>query len=116
MAAEPTATGSDAHHHLGLPLARALRLPEVRRLMTAPQVTVVIATRDRPRMLREALDSVLDQDYDGDIETVVVYDQSTPDTALEELGRPGRKVRVTTNDRLPGLAGSRNTGIALSSG
>jgi glycosyltransferase involved in cell wall biosynthesis len=84
--------------------------------MTAPQVTVVIATRDRPRMLREALDTVLDQDYEGDIETVVVFDQSPPDTTLEDLGRPGRTVRVTTNDRLPGLAGSRNTGIALGGG
>ena len=73
-------------------------------------VTVVIATRDRPVMLREAIASVVGQDYAGRIEVVVVYDRAVADQSLcTDDGR--RSVRVVENGRTPGLAGARNTGI-----
>ena len=81
--------------------------------MTSPSVSVIIATRDRPALLRAAIDSILTQDYDGDVEAIVVYDQAAPDLSLEH-DTGSRRVRVLTNDRTPGLAGARNTG-ALSS-
>jgi glycosyltransferase involved in cell wall biosynthesis len=81
--------------------------------MTSPSVSVIIATRDRPALLRAAIDSILTQDYDGDVEAIVVYDQADPDLSLEH-DTGSRRVRVLTNDRTPGLAGARNTG-ALSS-
>jgi glycosyltransferase involved in cell wall biosynthesis len=76
---------------------------------------VVIATRDRPQMLREAIASVVGQRYDGPIETVVVFDQAEPDMSLvtEDTLRP---VRVVTNDRSAGLPGARNAGVAASVG
>ncbi len=74
--------------------------------------SVVIATRDRPELLRRALDAVLDQDMDGHLEVVVVFDRSTPDESLA-LDEPTRRVVVTTNVRTPGLAGARNSGIAI---
>ena len=77
-------------------------------------VTVVIATRNRPDMMREALASVLAQDYPGVIEVVLVFDRSEPETALADDSDPRRRVVVTTNSRSPGLAGARNTGIGLS--
>jgi glycosyltransferase involved in cell wall biosynthesis len=84
--------------------------------MTAATVGVVVPTHDRPELLRTTLASVLAQDTDAELDIVVVFDRSTPDPSLAELSVPGRRVRVLANDRTPGLAGSRNTGIlALSS-
>jgi glycosyltransferase involved in cell wall biosynthesis len=75
-----------------------------------PAVTAVLVTHNRPQLMREALASILDQDYPGDIEVLVVYDRNDPDTSL--LRDDGhRRVRVLRNDRTPGLAGARNTGI-----
>ncbi len=78
--------------------------------MNDRSVTVVIATRDRPEMLREAIASVWTQDHPGRIEVVVVFDQSDPDASLER-DEGNRATRVTTNTRSPGLAGARNSGI-----
>jgi glycosyltransferase involved in cell wall biosynthesis len=73
-----------------------------------PAVTVVIPTRDRPALLRIAVDAVLAQDYPGEVRCVVVHDGTEPDRALER-----DTVTVTSNVRSPGLAGARNSGIAL---
>lgn len=78
-------------------------------------VTAVIATRDRPQMVREAIGAALSQDYAGDIEVVVVFDQSTPDLTLARTG-PTRSVRVITNTHSAGLAGARNSGIEAAEG
>lgn len=80
-----------------------------------PTVTVVIPTHDRPQMMREALASVLGQDYLGDIEVVVVFDRSKSEPGLCSA-LPRRRVRVMNNDRTPGLAGARNTGILAAEG
>jgi glycosyltransferase involved in cell wall biosynthesis len=80
-----------------------------------PTVSVVIATRDRPELLLRAVRSVFDQAYAGDIELVLVFDQSEPSRpAVEE--RPGRLLRMLTNERHPGLAGARNTGVLAAEG
>ena len=84
----------------------------------SPPVSVIVATRDRPQLLRCALNGIRDQDYPGDIECIVVFDQDEPDLALvEEYSQvPNRVVRVVQNGRTPGLAGARNTGVLLASG
>ncbi len=79
------------------------------------KVSVVIATRDRPEMLREAIDSVLNQCFGGDIEVVVVYDRSVLDNSLV-FASDIRSVRVISNTRSPGLAGARNSGIHAGTG
>ena len=76
----------------------------------APSVTAVIATRNRPEMVREAIESVWTQPYPGRVEVVVVFDQSDPDHALVRADSD-RAVRVVANAHGPGLAGARNTGI-----
>src|SRR5690606_16150193 len=84
--------------------------------MQAPKVSVVMATRDRPQLLRRAVSSVLAQDYDGPIEIVLVYDGTAID-ALSDLELPtGCTLRAVGNDRTPGLAGARNTGILTATG
>jgi glycosyltransferase involved in cell wall biosynthesis len=82
--------------------------------VTLPAVDVVIATRDRPALLRRALDAVLGQRYDGRIDVTVVFDRCEPDECLATEG-DARSVRVLTNERTPGLPGARNTGITASS-
>lgn len=81
-----------------------------------PTVTVVVPTRDRPQLLRGALRAILGQDYPGPIEVVVVYDQSEPDRSLESTADPRRRVRVLGNERTPGLAGARNSGVLAATG
>ncbi|WP_422116318.1 glycosyltransferase family 2 protein [Brachybacterium sp. UNK5269] len=79
-----------------------------------PSVTTVIATRGRGALLRRALRSIMSQVFDGHLEILVVFDQSDIDP-LDDL-RAELPVGVTLvlcrNDRSPGLAGARNTGIA----
>ena len=75
-----------------------------------PTVGVVVATRNRPELVRRALESIRTQDYSGFIEVVLVFDRSERD---ESLAQPSgnRRVRLLRNQRTPGLAGARNTGI-----
>jgi glycosyltransferase involved in cell wall biosynthesis len=78
--------------------------------MPYPSVAVLIPTHQRPELLRRAIRSVVTQAYGGDLEIVVVFDKSEPDTALiSEF--PEVPLRVMANSREPGLCGSRNTGI-----
>jgi glycosyltransferase involved in cell wall biosynthesis len=66
-------------------------------------------------MLRRAVASILGQDYAGDIECVVVFDRT--EIALPDVEVPaGRTLRAVPNDRTPGLAGARNSGIVASTG
>jgi glycosyltransferase involved in cell wall biosynthesis len=74
-----------------------------------PAVGVVIPTRQRPQLLRRALQSIVEQDYPGAVRVVIVHDQTAPEWTLATGG--ARPVEVTTNARNPGLAGARNTGI-----
>jgi glycosyltransferase involved in cell wall biosynthesis len=80
-----------------------------------PVVDVVIATYNRPQLLRAAIDAVLAQTYDGRIAVTVVFDRSKPDHSLE-LQTADRSVRVISNQRSVGLAGARNSGIEAGSG
>jgi glycosyltransferase involved in cell wall biosynthesis len=77
-----------------------------------PAVTVVVPTRDRPLLLERAVRSILGQSYPGDVECVVVFDQSEP--APVAVATPARRrLRLVTNTRRPGLAGARNSGFLL---
>ena len=75
-------------------------------------LTAIVSTHARPVEVRHAIDAVRSQDFDGRIETIVVYDKAEPDLSLE-VDHPDRPVRVVKNHRNPGLPGSRNTGADL---
>lgn len=75
-----------------------------------PKVDVVVATRNRPDLLRLALDAIWNQTYAGEIVCHVVFDQCDPDDTVART-EPRRTIRVMTNERTPGLAGGRNSGI-----
>lgn len=80
-----------------------------------PSLTVVVPTHKRPKLLRRALKDILEQTYEGHIETLIVFDKEEPDTSLEMVS-DNRSVRVMANTRTPGLAGGRNTGILEATG
>lgn len=80
----------------------------------AVDVSVVIPTRGRSDLLAQALASVQEQDVDGVVECLVVFDQVEPAAEIERDG--DRPVRVLPNTRTPGPAGGRNTGILAARG
>jgi glycosyltransferase involved in cell wall biosynthesis len=79
--------------------------------MQWPSIGVVVPTRDRPRILRRALDAIHAQHYPGPVRVLVVFDQTPPDGLLARGG--DRPVTVLANARGVGLAGARNTGIVV---
>lgn len=82
---------------------------------SAPTVSVVIPTRDRPALLRRAIQRVSEQRFDGEIDCIVVFDQSEPDLPVVETPQNVR-LRAVTNERSPGLAGARNAGAVAATG
>jgi GT2 family glycosyltransferase len=79
-----------------------------------PAVTAVVPTHNRPDMMRRAVQSILDQEYDGDVEVIIVFDACEPfDPPVDVPAR--RKVRTVVNSHTRGLAGARNTGIDAAS-
>jgi glycosyltransferase involved in cell wall biosynthesis len=79
-----------------------------------PAVDVVIPTRNRPELLRAAIESVRSQDYDGPLHVYVVFDGAEPDPTLAADGPV--PVHVMRNERKPGLCGTRNTGVLAGDG
>ena len=82
---------------------------------TFPVVSVVVPTRDRPELLRRAVSAIVEQEYEGEIECLVVFDQEQP-VPVDVPAGPGRSIRLLTNTHSPGLAGGRNTGICAATG
>ena len=76
-----------------------------------PSVSVVIPTHDRPDFLRRAVKSVLDQEYAGEIECLVVFDACEPIDLGPPEPHPNRRIVRMTNERARGALGARNTGL-----
>lgn len=81
-----------------------------------PTVSVIVATRDRPELLRRAVRSFQAQTYPEIVEIVVVFDQSEIDDLADVAEESPLPLRLVQNDRTPGLAGARNAGIVRASG
>ena len=86
---------------------------------TTPDITVVIPTYNRAAYLREAVDSVIAQDFQGRIEIALVDDGSTDDTPgairqyAERFADPAGRIRVIAlHQRNQGQAVARNLAIA----
>jgi glycosyltransferase involved in cell wall biosynthesis len=78
-----------------------------------PQVSVIIPTYNRARCLREAVDSVLSQEFRG-FELIVVDDGSTDETP-QLLRAYGDSIRVLRQENR-GVSAARNAGIASGRG
>ncbi|MDI7260605.1 MAG: glycosyltransferase [Thermodesulfobacteriota bacterium] len=79
-----------------------------------PKVSIIIPTYNRLPMLKEAVHSVLTQDFE-DFELIVVDDGSTDETG-EEMKQYGGKVRVLRQDENRGVSAARNRGLLLARG
>lgn len=79
-----------------------------------PSVTAVVPTHNRPKLMQRAVRSILNQAYEGEIEVIVVFDACEPFTPTVEIPHR-RRLRIMSNERSRGLAGSRNTGIDAAS-
>lgn len=80
-----------------------------------PYFSVVIPTYERPRLLREAVESVLDQSF-SDFELLVVDDDPGASGRAGLAGISDDRLRYMLNDRGHGGAGARNAGIQKASG
>lgn len=80
----------------------------------APDVSVVVATHDRPELLAELCAALRDQTLAHDrFEVVVVDDASGPATQsvlVDELQRDGLNLRVVRREHNAGAAAARNAG------
>ncbi|PQZ91100.1 glycosyl transferase family 2 [Arthrobacter sp. MYb227] len=90
-----------------------LRLEEPHSLSS---VSAIITTCGRPELLRKAIRSILNQNYEAEIEVVVVFDKISVDELKDVEVPPGRRLTTMANSRSSGLAGGRNTGIRAASG
>jgi glycosyltransferase involved in cell wall biosynthesis len=79
-----------------------------------PQVSVIIPTYNRAKLLSEAIESVLNQTF-GDFELIIVDDGSTDDTAAVVAGYPDRRIHYHRQEKQEKGA-TRNRGVALSRG
>jgi glycosyltransferase involved in cell wall biosynthesis len=80
----------------------------------APRVSVILRTKDRPRLLAEALESLRAQTT-SDFETLVVNDGGTIDPALLSP-TPGRSIRVVAPPPPGGRTRALNAGLAAAAG
>lgn len=82
--------------------------------MNTPQgaVTAIVATHNRPELVRRTLRSFRSQDPAQLTDVIVVFDGEEPDTSLASEFAD-LSVKVVVNGRSPGLPGARNTGIEL---
>ena len=74
-----------------------------------PKVSIIIPTYNRLPMLKEAVDSVLAQDFE-DFELIIVDDGSTDGTA-GEITKYGGRVRFLQHQQNRGVSAARNHGI-----
>ncbi|WP_405804676.1 glycosyltransferase [Streptomyces sp. NBC_00210] len=87
----------------------------LRVLDEAPFISVIVATHDRPQLLRQCLDSLLLMEYPRF--EVIVVDNAPTDASAEHLVKEayGRRVRYF-REPVAGLARAHNRGLALAHG
>jgi glycosyltransferase involved in cell wall biosynthesis len=83
--------------------------------MVTPEVSVVIPTRDRSRLLALTLRSVLWQ-RDVDLEVVVVDDGADDDTAEVVAGFGDARIHLVRHEVPQGVSAARNRGVAEATG
>ena len=87
-------------------------LPEIHEVREGPRVSVIVRTRDRPRLLAEALDSLAAGEY-RHAEVVLVNDGGAPPAVPAGFPLPVVRVDLAENR---GRAGAAEAGIAAATG
>ena len=84
-------------------------------MLTRPLLSVVIPTRNRARMVGEAVESALRQ-RNGEVEVIVVDDESTDDTANVLERDFASRIHLLRLPHRRGAGGARNAGVRQASG
>jgi GT2 family glycosyltransferase len=81
-----------------------------------PTITVIVCTRDRGALLRDALTAVLALDY-SNFDVIVVDNASRTSETRDLVEREFAGTRVSlVSERIPGLSRARNTGLRAATG
>ena len=78
-------------------------------------LSIIIPTKDRPKLLEAAVESILDTLPQKNIELIIIDDCSIP-PVLEMLQFSHRNLRVITNEGTAGASGARNFGVLQARG
>jgi len=78
-------------------------------------VTVIIPTYNRAHLIRDAIDSVLNQTY-IEFELLIIDDHSTDDTKEVVEAYKDKRIKYLINSRTKGAQGARNTGLYAAKG
>lgn len=82
-----------------------------------PRVSVLVLAHNYGRFLADAIESLLSQDYTGELELIVIDDGSTDDTRQVASAYVERSPSVRyIHQENQGVAGAANTGLAAATG
>ena len=79
-------------------------------------VSVIVVTYNRELFIKECLDSILSQDFDGELEAIVIDNCSSDSTAEILRNAPDLRVKFIVNKTRVDLSGCKNLGLRLSHG
>lgn len=81
------------------------------------KISVIVAIYNASRYLRECLDSIVNQDFKGEYEVILVNDGSTDDSLsiCQEYASKHTNVVVLTGENA-GVSAARNKGIDVARG
>ena len=81
-----------------------------------PGISVIIPTYNREQFVVQAIQSVLSQEYEGNIE-IIISDDGSNDNTLKNAENFGEKIKIfkkPENCKTQGVATTRNRGIKVS--
>ena len=81
-----------------------------------PLLSLVIPTLDRQEKVIRAVNSILSQNFKGDLEVIVVDDGSSPPITLPPELASDPRARIVRKERTAGPGAARNTGLTLAGG
>ena len=84
--------------------------------MNQPAVSVIIPVYNRPREVLRAIDSVLQQDFSGGFEIIVIDDGSDMPPVFPERMKRDKRIRFIRFDRNRGASAARNAGVSRARG
>ena len=89
---------------------------EWKALPRMPLLSLVIPTLDRQEKVIRAVNSILSQNFKGDLEVIVVDDGSSPPITLPPELASDPRARIVRKERTAGPGAARNTGLTLAGG
>lgn len=75
--------------------ARSDRISDMTKTMTDPDISVVIRTRNDGAYIRQLISDIRSQEYDGQVEIIVVDTESTDDTVSYASSQGARVIPIT---------------------